>query len=222
VCGTHGLRRRKDSGKLRSLENRFGYLSDVGRKRDLDEDSVLIVKAFSTYGEKPAERTLLIVADGMGGHSKGELASSLGTSIVTEACFPKLIDKDPKIDYEATLSDSMKQANQKILNYSIEHPECEGMGTTMTAAIVDEKQASFAHVGDTRAYIINAGKITQLTKDHSYVQELVDKGEITPEEARIHPKKNVIRMVGVRVGTTGSWCQNGETLRSSNHGRKNY
>jgi serine/threonine protein phosphatase PrpC len=174
-----------------------GYLSDVGKKRELDEDSILIVKAFSTYGEKPATRTLLIVADGMGGHSKGELASSLGASIVTEECFSKLIDKDPKIDYEAALSKSMEQANQKILKYSIEHPECEGMGTTMTAAITDDNRVFLAHVGDTRAYIVRTGEITQLTKDHSYVQELVDKGEITPEEARTHPKKNVItRVVG--------------------------
>lgn len=184
-----------EKGEL--IKGEIGYLSDAGRIRKLDEDSLVIAKVFSTYEVKPAERILIAVADGMGGHSKGEVASYIGAKTVAEETLPYLLERDDKKDFADILSTNMKVANQQILQHALDHPECEGMGTTMTVAILDGNQAHFGHIGDTRAYLIREDGISQLTKDHSYVQQLVDKGEITPEEAKRHPKRNVItRVVG--------------------------
>jgi protein phosphatase len=183
--------------KSRLVLGEIGCLSDTGRVRRLDEDSVLVVKAFSTYGENPKERVLLTVADGMGGHNKGEVASYLGVAAVAKEIVPQLLFKDEASKFVDILSASMKNANEQILKNASEHKECEGMGTTMTSAIIEGNRIFISHVGDTRAYAISEEKLAQLTKDHSYVQELVDRGEITPEQARHHPQKNVItRVVG--------------------------
>lgn len=190
-------------GELEELEKseliggEIGYISDAGRIRELDEDSLVVAKIFSTYEAEPTERILLAVADGMGGHSKGEVASYIGAKTIAEETIPYLLERDDERDSANLLSTNMKVANQRILQYTLDHPECEGMGTTMTVAILDGNQAHISHIGDTRAYLISKDEISQLTKDHSYVQQLVDKGEITAEEAKCHPKRNVItRVVG--------------------------
>jgi len=183
--------------KSELIRGEIGYISDAGRIRELDEDSLVIVKIFSTYEVEPTERILLAVADGMGGHSKGEVASYIGAKTMAEETIPYLLERDNEKDFTNILSMNMKVANERILQYALDHPECEGMGTTMTVAILDEDQAHIGHIGDTRAYLIREDGISQLTKDHTYVQQLVDKGEITREEAKRHPKKNVItRVVG--------------------------
>jgi protein phosphatase len=196
-----GIRRRlreikEDIKRSRPLLKEVGCLSDTGKVRQLDEDGIIVVKAFSTYGPSPGQLFLLTIADGMGGHSKGEVASYLGAITMVEHIVPELVNREEH-DFGQTLLSSMKEANERILKHATEHQECEGMGTTMTSAIIEGNRTYISHVGDTRAYAISEERIKQLTKDHSQVQELVDKGMITPAEARHHPQKNVItRVVG--------------------------
>lgn len=181
----------------------IGYLSDIGKRRDLDEDSVAILKVDSVFQSKVSQRYLFILADGMGGHNAGEVASHLGVKSVAEKLISILLDtskskdKDDQ-DYSSVLKLSIKEANKAILDYVKKNPSCEGMGTTLTCAILIDQKLLIGHVGDSRVYLINKNEIVQITKDHSYVQELVDKGGITPEEAKSHRQKNVItRVVGV-------------------------
>ena len=122
VYSYFGLRKsfREAERKLAEAEifrEQIGYVSDVGKTRKLDEDSIMVIKAFSTYGEKPTQRILLTVADGMGGHSKGEVASYLGAKTVAEEIIPYLIEKGNKKDLQTILSKSMEEANQRILKH---------------------------------------------------------------------------------------------------------
>ncbi len=174
----------------------IGYLSDVGQMRSVDEDSILIIQSNPQIPNK-ISRQLLIVADGVGGHSKGEIASYFGVKKVAEVIFPWISREGVDKMFSKIIQGSITEANTSILEYTKDHPECEGMGTTMTLALIDESTIYIGHVGDTRAYLINKGNIERLTKDHSQVQELIDKGEITEEEALHHPQRNVItRVVG--------------------------
>jgi PPM family protein phosphatase len=188
---------RIEEKKLLAMTNEVGCCSDVGKVRKIDEDSVFSAKLYSSNNGVVNQKILMIVADGMGGHSKGEVASALGVSTVVNRLLPELtVNKEE--DYGSALSSAVMEANGKILNYAMDHPECEGMGTTLTASLIDQEKICVAHVGDARAYRISNSEITRLTKDHSLVQELVDKGEITEEQASMHPQKNVItRVVGV-------------------------
>ena len=174
----------------------IGYLSDVGRVRSIDEDSILVINSNPQNSNKISWQ-LLIVADGVGGHSKGEIASYLGVKRVAEVIFPWISREGVDKMFSKIIQGSIDEANKSILEYTNDHPECKGMGTTMTLALIDESTIYIGHVGDTRAYLINKGSIIRLTKDHSQVQELIDKGEITEEEALYHPHRNVItRVVG--------------------------
>ena len=193
VCSSEIKQERND----KSLFKEIGCLSDTGKVRRLDEDSVAVIRLFSTFEEGPIEKIFLAVADGMGGHSKGEVASRLGIATIAEHVMPRLSANKRDDALNEILRSSIKEANKQILAYVMDHPECEGMGTTMTVAIIDREKLCIGHVGDSRAYLLCEQEILQLTKDHSFVQELVDKGEITPEEARHHPKRNIItRVVG--------------------------
>jgi len=174
----------------------IGYLSDVGMMRTLDEDSILVINANPQIPNK-ISRQLLIVADGVGGHSKGEIASYLGVKRAAEVIFPWISREGVDKMFSKIIQGSFAEANTSILEYAKDNPGCEGMGTTMTLALIDDSTIYIGHVGDTRAYLINEGSIMRLTKDHSLVQELIDKGEITEEESLHHPQKNVItRVVG--------------------------
>jgi PPM family protein phosphatase len=189
---------REESKKSAIVLNEIACLSDIGKVREIDEDSVLVAKAFSTAGGSPSQRILLVVADGMGGHSKGEVASALGVTTLANDIIPQLFSDSKDLDSANILTSAINDANSQILNYASNHPECDGMGTTMTATLLSQNKVHIGHVGDTRAYLISEKEINQITKDHSYVQELVDRDEITKEAAKHHPQKNVItRVVGV-------------------------
>lgn len=178
-----------------SSNPRIGLLSDVGKKRPVDEDSVLAVESISVFESKVNSTFLLVVADGMGGHSKGELASKILVNTIAEELYPKLLSK---IDYAIEIKNSINEANTRILDYTTKHPETKGMGSTVVCAIVDGNNVHLANVGDSRIYVVSKDEIRRVTKDHSLVQELVDKGEITQKEAGSHPDKNVIlRAVGI-------------------------
>ncbi len=166
-----------------------GALSDIGKIRDKNQDAY--------YISKENELELYIVADGMGGHRCGELASSMALEIIKENFINSGKELDNKDDILRLIKGSIEKANINIYLKSLEMKECKGMGTTLTLAYIFKDNILIGHVGDSRAYIIENGNIIQITEDHSYINELLKNGSITLEEAKSHPKKNVItRAVG--------------------------
>ena len=160
------------------------YITDAGKVRSHNEDSVTIVKNES--GEH-----LMIVADGMGGHRAGEVASSMVISQIGER-FQKLSTIGTKQDAIAWLRENVKEVNSKILNYSNEHPEASGLGTTCVMALVTKEMLLFVNIGDSSGFVFKDGKIKKVTKDHTLVNFLVETGELSEEDAINHPKKNVL------------------------------
>ena len=160
------------------------YITDAGKVRSHNEDSVTIVKNES--GEH-----LMIVADGMGGHRAGEVASSMVISQIGER-FQKLSTIGTKQDEIAWLRENVKEVNSKILNYSNEHPEASGLGTTCVMALVTKDMLLFVNIGDSSGFVFKDHKLKKVTKDHTLVNFLVETGELSEEEAENHPKKNVL------------------------------
>ena len=160
------------------------YITDAGKVRSHNEDSVTIVKNES--GEH-----LMIVADGMGGHRAGEVASSMVISQIGER-FQKLSTIVTKQDAIAWLRENVKEVNSKILNYSNEHPEASGLGTTCVMALVTKEMLLFVNIGDSSGFVFKDHKLKKVTKDHTLVNFLVETGELSEEEAVNHPKKNVL------------------------------
>ena len=160
------------------------YLTDTGRVRSHNEDSVTIVRNGS--GEY-----LLVVADGMGGHRKGEVASALTVAHLGKR-FTESASIGTKIDAVNWLSDNINEINKEILNYGEENENSKGLGTTVVAAIVTKDFLIFANIGDSSGYVIKNNKLHKVTKPHTLVNLLVDAGDLTPEQAANHPKKNVL------------------------------
>jgi PPM family protein phosphatase len=161
--------------------------TDVGMIRSGNEDNF----AVSDWGN----RGLFIVADGMGGHAAGEVASEMAVQTIER----ELQDlKEPHGDEaEEKLADALRKANRTIHDRTITEVDKQGMGTTASVLLVWESKYLIGQVGDSRVYLLRDGELQQLTKDHSYVQEQVDAGFLTPEQARYHPYSNVItRCVG--------------------------
>lgn len=167
--------------------------TDIGRVREINED------AFSVRRINK-DCSLMIVADGMGGHNAGETASNTACNIITERICSDLADGDFSMDKVfAVMKDSIAAANKSIYSSQLADSSLSGMGTTVVAAVVCGNMAYVCNVGDSRLYYIT-DTITQITKDHSYVQDLVDKGLITAQEAVVHPNKNIItRAVGTEI-----------------------
>jgi protein phosphatase len=155
---------------------RYAAKSDVGLVRAANEDSGF------------AGRTLLAVADGMGGHAAGELASSTAIATLAELDSEEL----PTADLLTSLDDAIVTSAERIGQYIDADPSRSGMGTTLTAILWQSGRIAVIHVGDSRAYLLRDGELTQITRDHTYVQSLIDAGRITPEEARRHPKRNLL------------------------------
>jgi protein phosphatase len=157
----------------------------VGIVRSGNEDSYLM----------SSDRGLFIVADGMGGHAAGEIASEMASKIVAEEFRPVRGMTDQEM--MAQMVGAIRASNSAIFRRTIAEPDKRGMGTTATVLSLLPRRYLLGQVGDSRAYLLRGGVLTQLTKDHSYVQEQVDAGRLTPEEARVHPYANVItRCVG--------------------------
>jgi len=154
--------------------------TDVGKKKATNEDTVMATSYGSTH--------LLVVADGMGGHAAGDVASELAVSTISE--FVSTALNEDRTDYEAILGDAISEANVEICEHA-DSSNIASMGTTVVATIYSEDELIIANVGDSRAYSVGE-TITQLTVDHSLVQELVEEGEITAEEAETHPQRNVL------------------------------
>jgi PPM family protein phosphatase len=159
--------------------------TDTGMVRSLNEDSVAFVAPAT--GDPAASRgTLMLVADGMGGHAAGEVASALAVETVRRV-FYELGGEVPQVLAAAFLA-----AHRAILSWAESNPECKGMGTTCTALAVREGQAWLAHIGDSRAYLLRAGVLTQLSDDQTLVAHMVREGKLTPEQAQNSPINNVI------------------------------
>lgn len=160
------------------------FETNKGLMRENNEDN-LIVEEFDNY-------SLYAVADGMGGHKAGEVASS----IAIEGIRNYFVESMGKDDFQppSFIIESVKLSNEKIREESLKNEECCGMGTTVTMAVLDKKQHTIyiGNVGDSRAYILRNDEIKQITIDHTYVYELLKDGRITAEEAKTHPKRNVI------------------------------
>lgn len=189
-------------------------MTDVGLIRKINEDSYTTVEA-DNY-------CYAVVADGMGGHLAGEVASMMAVNIVREYISAHYSDDLDKFQLKELLCRAFRHANTKIFEYSCNNESVMGMGTTATLCFVDGKDLIFAHVGDSRAYMIDNDGIRQLTRDHSYVQELVKLGMITPEEAKRHPNRNQItRAMGVEPDVrvdSGVFNYNGQTLLLASDG----
>ena len=161
------------------------YLTDTGRVREHNEDSVTILKNIS--GEY-----LCVVADGMGGHRKGEVASALTVAHLGKR-FTESASIGTKIDAVNWLSDNINEINKEILNYGEENENSKGLGTTVVAAIVTKEFLIFANIGDSSGYVIKNNKLHKVTKPHTLVNLLVDAGDLTPEQAANHPdRKSVV------------------------------
>lgn len=161
-------------------------ISDVGKKRQKNEDSYLINDGLR----------LFVVADGMGGHAGGEYASRIAITTIEE--YFSNSEKDQRSKPDALLEDAVKDAGSRIIAKAEEDRALRGMGTTVIAMHIHEKKAIFGHVGDSRAYLFRDGVLEQLTEDHSLVNEQVKSGLISEEEAKTHQFKNIItRSLGV-------------------------
>ena len=148
----------------------FGHLTHVGLRREHNEDTY--------YGD--AQLGLWLVADGMGGHEFGEVASALARDAIVR-----------NVGNGVTLEDAIRAADREIIAQSQRRTEALPMGTTIAAARIVDNRYKVAWVGDSRIYLWN-GSLQQISQDHSYVQELIDQGAITPEQARTHPHRNVV------------------------------
>ena len=177
---------------------KIGMLTDVGQVRTVDEDSILAANLSFGVNSKTNNFHLLVVADGMGGHAKGEEASKIALSAISRSVISELVNDTP---FTKLLEQGIQNANQDILDHTARHPESSGMGTTSVCAIVEGNAVHLANVGDSRAYVISDDEIRRVTKDHSFVQSLVDQGKITEAESREHPQKNMITKA-IGIGTS--------------------
>jgi PPM family protein phosphatase len=157
-------------------------LTDVGKERQMNEDCFLI----------STDKHLFIVADGMGGHNAGDVASREATRISDSYLTPETLGniKGDNRKIRDTIIKSLLHAHMTILDMADKNPNLEGMGCTIVTALILDNNLHLCHVGDARAYLSNENGMTLLTRDHSYVMELVQKGKMTFEEARVSPMKN--------------------------------
>lgn len=160
------------------------YLTDAGKVREHNEDSVIIVKNSN-------KEYLLAVADGMGGHQDGETASSITIEYLRNAFleYESIGDKANAVNF---MREKVKKINEMIFDYANNHEESKGMGTTLVAAILTDDYLVFGNIGDSSGYVLKDDKLFKVTKDHTLVNLLLNTGELTEEEAKKHPKKNVL------------------------------
>jgi len=154
--------------------------SDLGLVRDGNEDSALI------------SQNLIAVADGMGGHAGGEVASAIAINTL-EALLPVITDTEIDIDSREDLFLNLSyEVDAEILRVSKERPELTGMGTTLTALAITNSQVDLLHIGDSRCYLWRDKKLTRLSYDHTVMQELLDQGRLTPDEVFDHPQRSLL------------------------------
>ena len=191
-------------------------ITDIGRKRKVNQD--FVYSSERLVGPLP---NLFLVADGMGGHNAGDYASRLAVETIVERSSGSLETNPLRV-----LDEAVHSANGLVRQRAQEAPELQGMGTTVVAAVIDGRELYVANVGDSRLYIVNSGEIRQITKDHSWVEEMVRRGGIGKAEARNHPDKNIItRAVGaeetVRIDFFQVLLQEGDVILMCTDGLTN-
>ena len=169
----------------------FG-VTDTGKIRRNNQDCFLTLQTENVCAA--------VVCDGMGGARAGQTASAIASSVFMSHMQMCTAQKNTPLSLETMIKDAAQYANIKVYDRAYTDRNCRGMGTTLVAAAAAGDRLTVVNIGDSRAYLISGDEIRQITEDHSYVQELVKLGEITPEEARTHPRKNIItRSVGSRI-----------------------
>lgn len=184
--------------------------TDKGLVRENNQDAYAV-------GELPGEVAWAVVCDGMGGAAGGNIASALAVKVISDKITSSYNEKMRDSSIKNLLDSAITAANIEVYDMAYSRPDLKGMGTTVVAVVVRDNVAHIAHAGDSRAYLVNKDGVEQITVDHSLVQNLVDRGEITKEEAEHHPNKNVItRALGVdkRIDVDFSeiYMQENETL----------
>jgi serine/threonine protein phosphatase PrpC len=168
--------------------------TETGRVRDHNEDSIL-----KLGGEQspPGVDALLVVADGMGGHAAGEVASKLTVDRIEDQFTSGAFSSTTADEFEEALRTLLQNVNQAVYSAG-QDTDKRGMGTTCTLVVIKDDHLYYAHVGDSRAYLLRGGELDQVTDDHSWVEEMVRAGSLSKEEARTHPNRNVItRAIGL-------------------------
>lgn len=175
--------------------------SDIGLVRELNEDAC-------RNGVLSDGSAWAVVCDGMGGVHGGDIASSIAVEKISNSIISKYHDDMNNAEIKEIITNAITDANEAVRSRAMDDASLSGMGTTVVVAMVAGGAAHIAHAGDSRAYLINPQSgIRQLTTDHSMVQEMVDKGDITKQEARIHPQKNIItRALGVEPSIRIDYC----------------
>lgn len=164
----------------------FHALTNIGLVRNENQDAYGIFPS-GTGGDGPTRGTLFVVADGMGGHRGGKVASTLAVKTIADVYF-----SDPSESSQVNLVNAIKAANETVYSTGQRHAELSGMGTTCVAMAVKGPSVFVAHIGDSRAYCVTRESILQLTEDHSAVAEMQRRGMLTAEEARTHPERSVL------------------------------
>ncbi|HHY25105.1 MAG TPA: Stp1/IreP family PP2C-type Ser/Thr phosphatase [Clostridiaceae bacterium] len=169
------------------LENlHYAAMSRKGPNRKVNEDNFVIVSREKTFP------VILAVADGMGGHLNGELASKTAVDGIRELLLPLLPERDDNATVMQVLEDTIQTINIDIYKKSLESKNNSGMGTTLTCAVFYPGVLYLCQIGDSRCYVFRSGQLEQLTRDHTLVQEMLDLGEIEPQEARFHARRHIL------------------------------
>ncbi|QPC46299.1 Stp1/IreP family PP2C-type Ser/Thr phosphatase [Mangrovibacillus cuniculi] len=172
---------------------KYIFRTDRGKVRQYNEDNGGVF-------HNQAGQVLAIVADGMGGHRAGDVASQMTLQFLQES-WEKTSEIHNPDEAKRWMEEHTRKVNVQVYQHSLQNQECEGMGTTLVFALCTDSFATIANIGDSRCYILNESGFKQLTEDHSLVNELVRAGEITPEAAEYHPRKNVLIKA---LGTEGT------------------
>lgn len=171
-------------------------ISDIGMGRHLNEDVCL------TFYDNIKNTALLVVCDGMGGAKAGNIASEIAAVSFMDTMKSHLADINNIIEATQYINEAVLTANRNVIDRSSRDAECAGMGTTLVAAAVTNNGVVITNVGDSRAYHVTATQITQVTKDHSVVEDMIDRGDLTRHEANTHPNRNLItRAIGTSPET---------------------
>ncbi len=172
---------------------KFYSKTDIGRRRTVNQDAFYV-------GEFDNGAVVAVVCDGMGGAKGGNIASEKAAAIISEYIVKSYSPRMGSTAIETLLRAAVETANSEIYELASSNQDYEGMGTTVVVAFIIDNLAHIVHVGDSRAYLVGTNGIEQLTVDHSVVQAMVSNGEISQQEAKVHPKKNIItRAVGAET-----------------------
>lgn len=194
--------------------------TDKGKVRENNQDAYAV-------GELPGDVAWAVVCDGMGGAAGGNIASALAVKVISDKITASYNERMKDASIKNLLDSAITAANIEVYDMAYTRPELKGMGTTVVCAIIRKDVAYIAHAGDSRAYIVDDKGVEQITVDHSLVQDLVNKGEITAEQAEKHPNKNIItRALGVDKRIEIDYSEvdicNKETLLLCTDGLTNY